>query len=76
MVIIINNEEVTEEKKKDAYKNHGLFKIINRITRLIEKLEELEQEIAPKCVEEIRKDTVKEINKTLDMIEEEIQYKK
>lgn len=76
MVIIINNEEVTEEKKKDAYKNHGLFKIINRITRLIEKLEELEQEIAPKCVEEIRKDTVKEINKTLDMIEEEMQYKK
>lgn len=76
MVIIINNEEVTEEKKKDAYKNHGLFKIINRITRLIEKLEELEQEIAPKCVEETRKDTVKEINKTLDMIEEEIQYKK
>lgn len=76
MVIIINNEEVTEEKKKDAYKNHGLFKIINRITRLIEKLEELEQEIAPKCVEETRKDIVKEINKTLDMIEEEIQYKK
>lgn len=76
MIIIINNEELTERKKQEAYKNQGLFKIINRITRLIEKLEELEQYIAPSCVENIRKDTVKEINKTLDLIEKEIEYKK
>ncbi len=74
MLIIVKEGELTEKKKNEVYKYRGLFKIINRITRLIEELEQLDQYITYGDEERIRRDKVQEINLILDQINKEIEY--
>lgn len=74
MLIIVKEGELTEKKKNEVYKYRGLFKIINRITRLIEELEQLDQYITYGDEERIRRDKVQEINQILDQINKEIEY--
>ena len=50
--------------------------MINRITKLIEELNEVQEYLAYSDEEDIRKHRVKQFNRILDEIEEQIKYAK
>lgn len=68
MVIIVQNGEVTEQKKQKAYKYKGLFKLINNICNLIEELEEIDDS-RTQTIESLQIDTAKEINNIIANID-------
>ena len=41
MIVIVREGELTEDKKQSCYEYSGLFKIINRVSKLIETMEEI-----------------------------------
>lgn len=61
---------------QEAYRYKGLFKVIQRITKLIEELEEVQEYLTYSDEENIRKQRVKQFNRILDEIEEQIEYAK
>ncbi len=76
MLIIVKDGELTERKKQETYRYRGLFKVIQRITKLIEELEVVQEYLTYSDEENIRKQRVKQFNRILDEIEEQIQYAK
>lgn len=74
MLLVVKDEELTEDKKEEIYKYRGFFKIINRIGKLIQDVEELEQYISYSDQAYIRKEIVKQINTILDSIDAHIDY--
>ena len=76
MVVIVREGELTEDKKQSCYEYSGLFKIINRVSKLIETMEEIDKYVAYSDKQYVRKTAVKEINKILDYIDEELEYAK
>ena len=71
MVVVITEGKLTENKKQTYYKYGGIFKLINRISKLTEELENIDQYMTYNDIEYIGADT-KEINKILDKIENRI----
>ena len=76
MLIIIKEGMLTEDKKESCYRYSGLFKVINRLCKLIETMEEVGQYITYYDKEYVRKTIVEEINDILDNVEEKIEYTK
>lgn len=76
MLIIIKEGMLTEDKKESCYRYSGLFKVINRLCKLIETMEEVGQYITYYDKEYVRKTIVEEINDILDNVEEKIEYAK
>lgn len=76
MLIIIKDGMLTEDKKESCYRYSGLFKVINRLCKLIETMEEVGQYITYYDKEYVRKTIVEEINDILDNVEEKIEYAK
>lgn len=76
MIVIVREGELTEDKKQSCYEYSGLFKIINRVSKLIETMEEIDKYVAYSDKQYVRKTAVKEINKILDYIDEELEYAK
>ena len=76
MIVIVREGELTEDKKQSCYEYSGLFKIINRVSKLIETMEEVDKYVAYSNKQYVRKTAVKEINKILDYIDEELEYAK
>lgn len=74
MLIIVKDGKLTEKKKLEAYKYSGLFKVMNKISKLIQELEQIDQYLTYGDEENIRKDTVKELEEILDKVSEEIEY--
>ena len=74
MLIIIKDGELTEKKKLEAYNYSGWFKLINKISKLIQQLEETDSYLTYGDIQNIRKDKVREIEKILERTEEQIQY--
>lgn len=68
MTIIITEGELTEQRRNKCCKYSPLFKLINRISKIIEKLEETECTEFD-CEENIRAEIIKQINRLLDKIE-------
>lgn len=68
MVVIVKDGDLTEYSKLETYKYVGLYKVINRITKLIEKLE-IQNRITNDVAEEnIISNSVKNLNIVLDTI--------
>ena len=76
MIVIVREGELTEDKKQSCYEYSGLFKIINRVSKLIETMEEIDKYVAYSDKQYVRKTAVKEINKIFDYIDEELEYAK
>ncbi len=76
MLIIVKDTPLTENIKAETYKYSGWFKIMNRISNLIQELEQIDEHITQYDTEMIRIDTVKEMNIILDRIEKTIKYAK
>ena len=74
MLIIVKDGELTEKKKLEAYKYSGLFKVMNKISKLIQELEQIDQYLSYGDEENIRIDTVRKLEKILDRVSEEIEY--
>lgn len=69
MLIVVKDCELTEKKKQETYKYVGLFKVMNKISKLIQDAEELEEYITYGDTEYIRKELVKKMNYLLDSID-------
>lgn len=69
MTIVITDGKLTERRKMKCCKYSPLFKLINRISKIIEKLEESEY-TEYDYEESIRTEVIKQINKLLDKIEQ------
>lgn len=76
MLIIVKDTPLTENIKAETYKYAGWFKIMNRISNLIQVLEQIDEHLTQYDTEMIRRRSVREINKILDRIEETIEYAK
>ena len=76
MLIIVKDSPLTENIKAETYKYTGWFKIMNRISNLIQELEQIDKHLTQYDTELIRIDTTEQINTILDRIEETIQYAK
>ena len=74
MLIIVKDGELTEKKKLEAYQYSSWFKLINKISKLIQQLEEIDPYLTYGDIQDIRKDKVREIEKILERTEEQIQY--
>ena len=74
MLIIIKDEELTENKKKETCKYIKWFKLINRISKLITRLEKIDKYFTPNTEYEITRYKVKDIEEILDRVDEEIRY--
>ena len=74
MLIIVKDGELTEKKKLEAYQYSSWFKLINKISKLIQQLEEIDSYLTYGDIQDIRKDKVREIEKILERTEEQIQY--
>ena len=74
MLIIVKDGELTEKKKLEAYQYSSWFKLINKISKLIQQLEEIDPYLTYGDIQNIRKDKVREIEKILERTEEQIQY--
>lgn len=68
MTIIITEGELTEQRRNKCCKYSPLFKLINRISKIIEKLEETEYK-EYEYEEGIRTEIIKQVNRLLDKIE-------
>lgn len=69
MLIIVKDGKLTEDKKQETYKYVGLFKIMNKISKLVQDVEELQEYMTYGDTEYIRKDLVKNLNSCLDKID-------
>ena len=76
MLIIVKDTPLTENIKAETYKYSGWFKIMNRISNLIQELEQTDEHLTQYDTEMIRIDTPEQINAILDRIEKTIQYAK
>ena len=76
MLIIVKDTPLTENIKAETYKYSGWFKVMNRISNLIQELEQIDKNLTQYDIELIRVDTVEQINSILDMIEKTIKYAK
>ena len=76
MLIIVKDEPLTESIKAETYKYSGWFKIMNRISNLIQVVEQIDNNLTQYDTEMIRKRSVEEINIILNRIEETIGYAK
>ena len=76
MLIIVKDSPLTENIKAETYKYSAWFKIMNRISNLIQELEQIDNHLTQYDTELIRIDTTEQINTILDRIEETIQYAK
>lgn len=76
MLIIIKDGMLTEDKKESCYRYSGLFKVINRLCKLIETMEEVGEYITYYDKEFVRKKVVEEINEMIDIVDEKIEYAK
>ena len=74
MIIIVKDGELTEKKKLEAYQYKNWFKLINKIGKLIQQLEEIDAYLTYGDIQNIRKDKVKEIEEILERTEKQIQY--
>ena len=68
MTIIITDGELTERIKRNCCRYSPLFKLINRISKIIEKLEESKY-TEYEYEESIRTEIIKQVNSLLDKIE-------
>ncbi len=68
MTIIITDGELTEKRKNNCCRYSPLYKLINRISKIIEKLEE-NKDVEYEYEEIIRTEIIKQVNKLLDKIE-------
>lgn len=75
-MIIVKDEPLTESKKMEVYKYRGLFQAINKISKLIEELEELDKYIDSWEMERIIKDMTTELNKTInnESVNDKLEY--
>lgn len=76
MLIIVKDTPLTENIKAGTYKYSGWFKIMNRISNLIQELEQIDKHLTQYDTEMIRKRSIEEINIIIDRIEETIEYAK
>ena len=74
MLIIVKDGELTEKKKLEAYQYSSWFKLINKISKLIQQLEEIDSYLTYGDIQNIRKDKVQEIEEILERTEKQIQY--
>lgn len=74
MIIIVKDGELTEKKKLEAYQYKNWFKLINKIGKLIQQLEEIDAYLTYGDIQNIRKDKVREIEEILEETEKQIQY--
>lgn len=74
MLIIIKNGELTEKKKEETCKYYGWFKLINKMSKLIAELEEVDEYLTPNDEYEMTRYKVKEIEEILDKAREDIEY--
>lgn len=67
MTVIITDGELTEKRKNNCCKYYQLFRLINRISKIIEKLEENTYEY--EYEESVRAEIIRQVNSLLDKIE-------
>lgn len=68
MTIIVTDGELTERRKNNCCRYSQLYKLINRISKIIEKLEESEY-TEYEYEESVRTEIIKQVNRLLDKIE-------
>ena len=76
MTVIITDDKLTENKKQECYKYAGMYKAINKISHIIEELEELDNFSMCQDFEYIKENSQKELNKVIADIEQDIRYAK
>ncbi len=76
MTIIIKDGTLTEEKRKQCCKYSGLFKVMNKLSNLIEDIQAVDKYITIKDEENIRINVTKELEQIIDRTQEEIEYAK
>lgn len=74
MLIIIKDQRLTESNKKEIYRYKGLFKVISKLTRLLERLQDLDEYITFEDKERIRLDRVQDLEQIIDDIYKQIEY--
>lgn len=74
MLMIIKDENLTESNKREIYRYKGLFKVISKLTKLLERLQDLDEYITFEDKERIRLDKVRELEQIIDSINQEIEY--
>ena len=76
MTVIIKDGKLTEEKRKQCCKYSGLFKVMNKLSNLIEDIQAVDKYISPTDEDTIRNDTVKQLEQIIDETQERIIYAK
>lgn len=74
MLIIVKDEELTENKKQETCKYIKWFKLINRISKLITRLEKIDSYFTPNTEYEMTRYKIQDIEEILDTIDKEIKY--
>lgn len=74
MLIIVKDDVLTEGKKQEYSKYSGLFRVMNKVSHLIEELQAIGKYLSLSDEEKIRNDAVEKMEDIIDKIEHDIDY--